>query len=432
MKDKVLQFVNLITEEAAPDNPAKESDVSLTDLLRRKERRLSEIGIIESLRQWDQQSAEGGIAVALRRRTHHHHRISGLRYNKDVLNLGFIEIAKQSPFQDFLTDVGKERIRSMEEESSKRFIADAERKSQDTLLQIENNIDAISKSIVAYYKLPFILEDIKRILVDHTLVSTSFDLKNECTIDKLPELHKRKLDQFIAKVARNWSDFVDCVYLVGSLGRGEFEEGHSDVNVFVVFRDSAKHGLMEDILSLIPYGDELSLRVWSKKDFHAETNKKWRFIVFSDGLLLFGQDLIGNEEFPKPGMLVALLLNDDMPKNLQEAEEWARSNPAATPLQISAHSKQLAKRLIDFVYGVVIANKPEFTSSREERINSILEMYPQNKRMVDTLRRVSKYGVGDFESFHILIEGFRPKVERNLAKMQQVRASIDKQEPTPK
>ena len=340
MKDKIIQLVHLITEETIPEKPAIENDVSVADLLRRKVKQLQTIGIEDDIKQWEQNNASSKIAVALRKRTHHHHRISGLRYNKDYLNLGLTDIAA--------------------------------------------------------------------------------DVTNRCSADKIPEPFRSMLVDLISKARTTYKEIV-AIYLVGSLGRGEYEEGYSDINVYIVLDVDDGQGQAErrDFM--------FNLRVFTRTQFLAEASRKYRVIAKADGILLFGEDLVKDEK-PKAGLLLALTLNEDILQIMDGAIKWMNENPKATPLEISKKSRLLAKRFIDFIYGVVMANKPQYTSSRAERIERINEMYPENKTMLDTLMGVSRYGVGEFESFKNMIEGFRPKAKMNLKKMQDVRMHIEQQD----
>ena len=185
---------------------------------------------------------------------------------------------------------------------------------------------------------------------------------------------------------------------------------------------------MEEIVNLIPYGEELSVKVFSKSSFFSEKCQKYRVIVKADGTLIYGTDLIKAEEMPKAGLLAALILNGDILDELDEAKKWMEENPAAAALEISKKSKKLAKRFIDFIYGVVMCNKPQYTSSRAERVVKINEMWPENKNMLEKLLGVSKYGVGKLESFNNLIEVFRPKAEKNLNKMLDIKRQIEEQQ----
>jgi len=255
----------------------------------------------------------------------------------------------------------------------------------------------------------------------------SFHLSNVSSFDKVTEPHKSLLTGFIEKLREIDEDLVESVYLVGSLGRGEYEQGYSDVNLYVIFRGDLSKINVELIASLIPYHGELNLKVFKKIDFLSEENKKYRLIVKADGVLLFGSDLLEGEEFPDVGLFTALILNNDILDEFKEARRWIEENPNASPAEISKTSKGLAKRIIDFIYGVVMANKPQYTSSRTERIEAINEMFP-GQRERDTLKvlvEVSRHGVGEFQSFKTLIEEFRPRIEKNLKQMKDEKRRID-------
>lgn len=420
MKDKVVQLVHLITEENMSEKPAIENDVSVADLLRKKTKQLQTIGIEEDIKQWEQDSTSSKIAVALRKRTHHHHRISGLRYDKDYLNLGLTDIAAQSSFRDQLTDYGKEQMDKMRVESTERLFSNAASKAEDTLNEIERNIDQISAALASHFKLPISQEEVAKIVNEYSQMLSSFDVTNRCSVDKIPEPYKPMLADLISKAKTTYKEIV-AIYLVGSLGRGEYEEGYSDINVYIVLDAGDERGQAErqDFM--------FDLKVFTRTQFLVEASIKYRIIAKADGILLFGEDLVKNEK-PKAGLLLALTLNEDIIDKLDGAIKWMNENPTATPLEISKKSRYLAKRFIDFIYGVVMSNKPQYTSSRAERIERVNEMYPENKTMLEILMGVSRYGVWEFESFRNVVEGFRPKVEMNLKKMQEVRAHIEQQD----
>jgi len=423
MKDKILQIVHLITEEAIPEKPSVEKDVSISDLLQKKQKALREIGIEEDIRQWEQENPTSGIAVALRKRTHHHHRVSGLRYDKDFLNLGFTDIATQPSFQENLSDYGKEHIEKMRVERTERLFSGAPTKTEDTLKAIEGNIEHLSDALVSYFKLPISQEEAREIITKQTDMLASFKVVNRCSIDKIPEPHKSILNDLVAKMRENYKDQIVAVYLVGSLGRGEYEEGYSDMNLYVVLNaeDQVGQALREDFM--------FSMRVFTQKQFLSDESKKFRIIAKADGILLGGTDLVKDEKLPKAGLMLALTLNDDIMQTFDNAKRWMEENPKATDMQISRKSRRLAKRLIDFMYAVAMSNKPQYTASRKERVEVILQAFPDkntDKKVIDTLMGVSRYGVGEFASFEAMIEGFRPQAEVNLKKMLDVKNHIEK------
>lgn len=425
MKDKITQLIHLMTEETIPEKPAMEKEIKVVNLLQKKQDILKKIGIEDEIKQWDQENPSSKIAVVLRKRTHYHHRVSRLRYDKDFLKLGFTDIATQSPFQEMLTDYGMQEIEKIRTESTERLFSDAEIKAKDTLAAIEENIEKISLALVNYFKLPTSVEEVARISNEYVKMLGSFNISNSSSFEIVPEFHKELLKGFIRNVNEKYEDAIEAIYLVGSLGRGEYVKGYSDVNIYIIFSEDKP---LEEVVTLGHYGEELSVKVFSKSYFFSEKCQKYRIIVKADGTLIYGADLIKAEEMPKAGLFTALILNADILDELEEAKKWMEENPAASALEISKRSKKLAKRFIDFIYGVVMSNKPQYTNSRAERVVKINEMWPENKNKLEKLLSVSKCGVGTLESFNNLIKEFHPKAERNLNKMRDIKRQIEKQQ----
>lgn len=413
MKDKIMQTVNLITEKTIPEKPSIEKEISVSDLLQKKLKFIQDIGIEEEIKKWVQENSTSKIAVVLRKRTHHHHRVSGLGYDKDFLNLGFTDIAIQPSFQQSLSDYGKEHIEKIRIESMERLFSGTLAKVEDTIKEIEDSVEKISGALVTYFKLPISQEETSEIIINQSKMLSSFDIVNRCSIDKIPEPHKSFLSDLMAKMHKTYKDQVVAVYLVGSLGRGEYEEGYSDINMYVISNT-------EDIIGQVFKENPLfSLRVFTQEHFFSEENLKYRIIAKADGVLLLGTDILKDEKLPKAGLLLALTLNNDIIETLDMTKKWMVDNPTASQMQISIKSRKLSKRIIDFIYGVAMSNKPQYTASRKERVEKAIETF-SDKKVINTLMMVSRYGVGDFENLNNLIDGFRPQAEANLKKMQDV------------
>lgn len=257
-------------------------------------------------------------------------------------------------------------------------------------------------------------------------MSKTFDIKNKVSFDKIPKSHQEKIKKMITAFGNLLGNRIEAVYLVGSLGRGEYEEGYSDVNIYVI-TTSDSPDLQKSIQEIIPYDQELSLLIFHKKEFLSKNCRKYRFIAYSDGILLYGNNLLQGEKFPKPGLYLALLLNEDFIEKLEAIEEWIRNNPEAPPTEISEKSKAFAKDAVSFIFGVTISNKPQYTSSRRERVLRINEMYPGNRERdtLDTLLGAMKYGVGTLENLRNVVSVSRPQALKNLEKMKRNQSELD-------
>lgn len=154
MKDKILQLVNLMTEETVPEKPDRESDVSLRDLFHKKGERLSDLGIRCPLELWNQEDPDSPIAVVLRRRTTHHHKISRLGYNEDVQKLQLVETMETPQLRSLLTQYGMDWIARTKTESAKKLFCNVHSKTKKTLEIIQNNLNEIAEPLITHFKLP--------------------------------------------------------------------------------------------------------------------------------------------------------------------------------------------------------------------------------------------------------------------------------------
>ena len=63
---------------------------------------------------------------------------------------------------------------------------------------------------------------------------SSLDVRNRSSIAKIQQPQKQLLDALVSNLSDINQERIASVYLVGSLGRGEYEEEYSDINLYVV------------------------------------------------------------------------------------------------------------------------------------------------------------------------------------------------------
>ena len=328
---------------------------------------------------------------------------------------------RQPHLESYLTDYGKEQMEKLEKESRKSLKLDVLQKARKTLAEVEDNLNSISKAFVTNMDLGAPQEKIKSILSAFMQMLTSLHIKNVSSLQKVPPNIQSKVDKGVDQIKAAFSDHLVSMYLVGSPARGEYIDGISDINIYVIASDDFTPNLNLDA--------QFTVLKFSPEGFLSEAGKKYRFICWADGVLIAGKDLLGTEEFPKPGLDLALLLNNDFVEDVQAWEQWIRDNPQASSTEICQQSRIMAKRMLDFVYGVAIANKPTFTSSRKERVERINEMFPgDNERVIRTLLRIIQYGARSLENLKNMISGFSPKAFENLEKMKSAQRQLSLQD----
>lgn len=417
IKDKVVKVIDLLTEDLVPEEPSKEKrDITVIKLLKNKEKKIKEIGIKKEVEKWDDNNKESKIAVSLRKRTMHHHRVSGLKYNEDFQLINLVDILSDQNIYKSFNDHGKQQIEEQREKSIEKFFSNELDKTSETLEEIESNLERIAKSLIDYFQLPTAYEDIKAIHDDYNQMLGAFNVENNCSIEKIPTFYKDFLDEYKERIIDKHEDDILAIYLVGSLGRGEYKEGYSDINIYII-TNSEVEGVEEMIND-----ERVDLKVFIKEKFLSENQKKYRIIAKIDGILLHGEDIIAKEKIPKAGMFLALELNRNILNSLKDAKQWINDNTDTQPLDIAKCSKKIAKQIIDFFYGVAISNCPQFTTSRGERIKKIKEIYPEDK--IDKLVKISQYGVGDVDSFKNVIDSLYPQIKKNVDHMLYIEESL--------
>ena len=407
LKDKVLNLVHLLTEKNVSDKP---EEIKLQKLLKTKGEEINKIGIREILNIWDQESTSS-IGVVLRKRRDYHHRVSTLHHNQDFQRIKFVESLKNPNLKKYISSSGEAYLENIRDQSFENLHKNTLQKMEQTLRDIEDNLEQLSEALIRYYKLDVSLERIKEVGEAYNKMIESFEIINSTSVDKIPEFLKEKIESVIEKIKTSLEKKIVSIYLVGSVGRGEYIENQSDINLYIITEEEINKGTSPVFPAL---GKEYNLLITDRDSFLSEQYKKYRFICRADGILLYGSNLIDKETFPTPGLNLAYLLNNDIVDTIEEIEKWIKDNPQASPREIGRISKLITERLIDFFYGVAMTNKPQYISSRIERIKRINKVFPQNIRTTVTLSKIALYGVGTLKDLKMLIETLKPQILDNL------------------
>lgn len=420
IKDKLFRMVDrilLMPEQSQDDQKKDPREIKLGKFLSKNKEILEKIGIYQLLEQW----SVGNLKIVLDKRTNHHHRVSSLKLNHDFQNVQMSRLML-GPFNvDKLSEYGKKRMTELGQESFVKWKDETVLKQESTIKEIDENIESISERLIKHFMIPTKPEDIASIINEYTKYLSSFDIKNQAASKKIPKEISKILEGLIKIAAESFGDQLASIYLVGSVGRDEFNFGISDIDLYFIM---SEEGLNIDIQKNYPM---LNATFISKNNFTSDEGRKHRFICWSDGIKLYGQDMdLKKKDFPEPGTLLCLLLNRgciDHLKNLKE-EISSLNNPIDEILR--GYTLKVAKIMLDFDFGVAMANKPYYTASRKQKIEYIKESWPEGGR-VNLLEQLYYGKIVSQQDFNVLIDTYIENMEKNYQKLIEVEEKVNEE-----
>jgi predicted nucleotidyltransferase len=423
IKDKILRLVWWMMQD--PKSPSQEPDNIGLKNFKPYEELLKKIGIYDLVHGWDQ-DLQTGIAVALRKRTQHHHFVSNLQQNSDFQNIKMSKSMLSPASVHLLSEYGRVRMKEIGEESYKKWEADIANKHVATLEAVGKNLNEISSKLIKYYDVPVDTTKYGEIINKYAESQKGFDIINKAFFDKIPIELKEALDFFISSCKEFFKDSLISIYLVGSIPRGEYIHGSSDINMIVITDFESHEAPLTDI------DPRLDVLLFGEKEFLSERLKKYRFICWSDGIVLYGKEFkFDKREFPKPGTFLTLLLNrgfiDDLMKIKNEVAKL--KNPSRKMMH--HYSVKAAKIMLNFGFGVAMANKPYYTSSMKEKLRYVRQMFPSEEKLSSAYERVYGGGLIIQSDFSTVIDNFiesvRPNHERLLAVEEEILKEKEKE-----
>lgn len=420
LKDKLFRMIALLllVPETAQDNQKKDpKKIDYQPFMKRNENQLKEIGIYDLLAQW----GTGNLAVALDKRTNHHHFVSTLRLNEDFQKIKMSRLMLNPLKPVLLSEYGLKKITEIGEESFKKWREEIVRKQQNTIDEIEQNVEQVAEKLIEYFKVPVKPEELAFIANQYTEFLASFDIHNQANKIKIPTELKELIDGFVTICKEAFGNKLISVYLVGSCARGEFIPGSSDINMYFIIENKSVYSKVIDKNPL------LNVVFLTRNAFLSEEHKKDRFICWSDGLLLYGEEIkFDKKEFPKPGSLLCLLLNRGFIEKLEQIKKGVAilSNPEAKVLR--QYCLKTVKIVMDFDFGVAMANKPFYTASRNGKLKYTKEAWPNERRTIILEQLYKDNATIRKEDFPMLIDVFLENAKPNYQRLLDVESEIIK------
>lgn len=418
LKDKLLRLIDrmLVVPEDVGDSRKKDPrEVKLTSFIDRNREELQKIGIVDLLEAW----GHGQISVALSRRTQHHHFISTLPLNDAFQKITMSRIALNPVSIGVVSDYGKKRLQEIGTESLTTLKAETARKQKETLQTVKENIDRVAGKLIAYYGIPKSNSDIAEIINEYMGFLSYDEIKNESSLKNIDPEIRKIIDEFVGFNSSFFGEKLVSVYLVGSVGRGRYLPGSSDINLIIVLQGLPLNSATQDVARPfeVTFIDEGSLQ--------SDAYAKERFIIWSDGVLLYGKGVtIDTSSFPKPGTLLTLLLNRNYFDELEAIKQRIQNIDKPTKEVLRFLTLKLVKLVMNFDFGLAMANKPYYSSDRDKKVAHIKTVFPEESR-VDLFDKIYRSGFLSTEDLLMVIDTVKPNAEKNFHKMIDVEKKIN-------
>jgi len=368
------------------------------------------------LREWDDNTQNGVIAKALKKRTHYHHYKNPLPKVESYMRASSFKSMLDPKFESHLSEYGKKKLAEKMEENVQLWQTDGSNKMKDTLGAIEKNVDEVARVTINYFRFPTLkkgAELINEYLKLDDLVRAKRSSYSLSSISSANRFIIGLADKILTKI---FKENLRAVYLTGSIFRDDFIPGVSNLNVIVIMRENNKKEelLAKLVLDILSKNANIFLesKILPEEKFMAPSSEKIRFFCLTDGMLILGEDLLKKEKTPKVCFNLAWLLNKDFKDYVAKIKEKLKDKALAlSDNQLSSIARELMKRTYRLSFSMVMGNQVIYTPSFKKMRELQNFYYPSNKRLNDNLYKLLKKGIrADREALLEVIQSYEKKI----------------------
>lgn len=413
LKDKLFRLLDYSFADEKTKIKYKEPK-RVSNIPKKHKKTLERYGLLDLVAAWNQENS-GSIGTSLRKRTQHHHNKSRLQLNEDFQNIKMAKtMLSPEPSKSF-NQTGIDYLSNIKSSSAKKLKEELLKHQNTTYKAITENIEELSEKLVSALDLP--TDDKRRveIMTEYMEYLDQLKIENRASKEKISD-HVKQILELIKNMFDESGGQIKAIYGVGSVFRDEFIPGKSDLNLIVVTKGYSKSFDTE-----IP----ATLEVISEDDFKSASRKKERFICWSDGVCLHGEEFdFDKNGFPKPGTELCVLLNDGFIERLEGIKNQVMVNKDLTGLDLRLLSLKAAKIMLDYSFGVAMSNQPYYSSSRADKISHIRKVFP-SLPITETIVKVYEGAIVSPEDLTKLIEVYLEQARKNYEKQIKVIRQFD-------
>ncbi len=390
LKDKICQLTKAVSTYEDDYSEKHEKSAELGKLL--KDKIVQKIPhLSDFLKEWDadDQTQRGPISIVLKKRTFYHHFKNPLPKTDSYFKAKTNRFLLSPSFEAHLSDYGKQMVTERGIQSLQSWQSDTISKMSATLKAIETNVDGISKSLLDYYRLPHTAELGKRSIVRYANLEKLIEVPDSgYSIDTIKPPIRGMLEILAEALPFVLSQEFVALYVTGSIPRGDFMFGLSNINFVVVLKNDTPE--LKAIAQKLTDGPANALnipidtKIFSEVEFMAPEHVKERFVCRTDGLLLAGTFVLTKEKEQRICFKLAWTLNKDYRDYLASLKSVLEdTSRTLTQRDLTVMARELGKRTFWLGFSQVIGNNVRYTPHFHEmrRLNNFY--YPDNREFND-------------------------------------------------
>jgi hypothetical protein len=226
------------------------------------------------------------------------------------------------------------------------------------------------------------------------------------------------LSELIASARVYWGEKLLAVYLLGSIGRGQEQIGSSDLDLELVISHKATDAdkawadaLSEQTLLAWPDLLKIDLDLLPIDVLQAPESQRLRFIFASDGLQLWGQELLPPAEAWVPGPELAYLLNSHYAWARDEILRCLKAPTAeeqANPRHLAECLHWISKQALRLGLGLAMCQKPVYTRTVAEMPELAGQVLPEIKNLLEQIYTMYRNPLNETASALAFMQSLEP------------------------
>lgn len=388
LKDKICQLTKALITYDYSSNHEKQADLAKI-VKNTTAQRIP--NLLKFLKEWnaDDPEQKGFISIALKKRTLYHHFKNPLSGIQSYFQAKTNRFLLSPSFKPHLSEYGKQMIAQRSIQNLQSWQSETIKKMSGTLKAIEENIENISNSLITYYRLPHTAALGKKIIARYVNLDKSLEVPDSnYRIETIKQPFRKILEMLSNVLLLALGEEFVALYVTGSIPRGDFNFGLSDVNFVIILKSNNPQlkALVKKITDA-PANEfkiPIDTKIISQAEFMSPQHAKERFICRTDGLLLSGINLLNKEKDQKICFKLAWMLNKDYKDYLTSLKSVLEdaSNPLSNR-DLTLMARELGKRTYRLCFSQVIGNNLKYTSypQKMRQLNNFY--YPQNRQFND-------------------------------------------------